>query len=50
MVRADLLVCGMQPVLKGVNFEPKETQISRKTLNPVWNEQARRHPSHSESC
>ncbi|KAJ1468197.1 C2 domain-containing protein [Baffinella frigidus] len=29
----------VKPVLKGVNFEPKETQISRKTLNPVWNEQ-----------
>jgi hypothetical protein len=43
--RADHLVCGVQPVLKGVTFEPKETQISRKTLNPVWNEQARSHPS-----
>eukprot|EP00960_Hanusia_phi_P022143 655936-Hanusia_phi.AAC.1 len=29
----------VKPQLKGVTFEPAQTQTARKTLSPVWNEQ-----------
>lgn len=31
----------VKPQLKGVVFEPAQTQIAKKTLNPVWNQDLR---------